>query len=94
MKPGTPEERAKRRADEYIGLLWHIAAFVIVNPFLLFLDWRTGHRIDWAYWVIIPWAVGLAFHVFAYVIGDRAHERAYERFLEKEKAKDKRDKKG
>lgn len=88
MKPGTPEERAKRRADEYVGLLWHIAAYVIVNAFLYFLDWRDNRKIDWAYWTTIPWGIGLLFHLFAYAVGDRVQERAYERFLEQERARD------
>jgi hypothetical protein len=89
MKANTPEERAKKRADEYVGLIWHIAAFVIVNAFLYFLDWRNDHRIGWAYWTTIPWGIGLTFHIFAYAIGDRVQERAYERFLAQEKAKQK-----
>lgn len=89
MKPDTPEARAKKRADEYVGLLWHIASYVIIVPFLFFLDWRADSGIDWAYWAAIPWAVGLLFHLFAYTIGDSVQERAYEHFLAREKAKQK-----
>ena len=90
MKPGTPEERAKKRADEYVGLLWHVASYIIVVPFLFLLDWHEDSRIDWAYWAAIPWAIGLIFHTFAYFIGDRFTERAYERFLEQEKQRGKK----
>lgn len=84
----TPEERARRRADEYVGLLWHIAAFVIVGIFLFFLDWRDNGSIDWAYWAVGPWSVGLIFHIVSYLMGSRFKERAYERFLEQERRKD------
>lgn len=90
MKPGTPEERAKRRAEEYIGLLWHVASYLIVVPFLFVLDWYVGSGIDWAFWVAVPWAVGLLFHLFAYATSTRLMDRTYARFLEQEKAKAKK----
>jgi hypothetical protein len=87
MKPNTPEERARKRANEYVSLLWHVASYVVVVPFLFLLDWYVDPGIQWAYWAAVPWAVGLLFHVFAYIIDDRLTERAYERFLEQEKRK-------
>jgi hypothetical protein len=89
MKMGTPEERAKKRTDEYVGLLWHAGSYVIVVPFLFLIDWYTDSTINWAYWAAIPWAVGLLFHLFAYAVGDRLTERTYQRFLEQEKRKGK-----
>ncbi len=85
MRLSTPEERAKKRADEYVGLMWHVASYVVIVPFMFLLDWYLDSGIDWAHWVAILWAVGLLFHVIAYFIGDRFTERAYERFLEQEK---------
>ncbi len=87
MNSNTPEERAKKRADEYVGLMWHIASYVVIVPFLFLLDWHLNDGIHWAYWVAIPWAVALIFHVVAYFIGGRFTERTYERFLEQEKRK-------
>lgn len=85
----SPEERASKRADDYVGLMWHLAAFIIINGFMWFLDWATGGGIEWAYWVTIPWSIGLAFHVAAYFIDDsRMRDRAYRRFLEEEQHKD------
>ena len=85
----TAEERARKRAQDYIGFMWHSAAFVIVNLFMWALDWVTGNGIEWAYWVTIPWAIGLAFHAAAYFIDDAgAEERAYRRFLQEEQQKD------
>lgn len=84
----TPEERARQRANEYVGLLWHLAAFAIVGAFLFFLDWRVDQAIDWVYWAMGPWAVGLVFHIASYNLGSRFRDRAYERFLEQEKRKD------
>ena len=83
--PTTPEERALKRAKEYVGLLWHIAAFVIVNLFLWGLDWVTGGGIEWAYWPTLGWGIGLLFHIAAYALDDTGLEtRAYHKFLAKE----------
>ena len=88
MNDSTPEQRARRRAEEYISLLWHIATYVIVVPFLFFIDWRDNQYIDWAYWAAIPWGVALVFHAASYFMGSSFRDRAYERFLEQEKRKD------
>ena len=85
----TAEDRARERAKEYVGFMWHLATFVIINLFLWTLDWVTGNGINFAYWVTAAWGVGLAFHAAAYFIDDsRAEERAYQRFLAAEQARD------
>jgi Na+/melibiose symporter-like transporter len=87
MTNTTPEERARTRAYEFVGLIWHVASYVVIVPCLFLLDWYIDRGIQWAYWAAIPWAVGLLFHIFAYIVNDRLTERAYERFLEQEKRK-------
>ncbi len=82
----TPEERARKRAEEFVGLLWHIAAFVIVNLFLWGIDIATGDGVQWAYWVTIAWSIGLLFHIAAYALDDSGFEnRMYRKFLERER---------
>jgi hypothetical protein len=82
----TPEERAANRAKEYVGLLWHLAVFIIVNGFLWTLDFLKGDGLNWAYLVTIMWGIGLAFHIAAYWLdGSGFQDRAYRRFLAKEK---------
>jgi len=84
----TPEERARRRVKEYSDMMWHVAAFAIINGFLWFLDLRTGGA-DWAYWVTIGWGIGVAFHVASYVIDTSGREgRKYQQFLAQEQAKE------
>jgi hypothetical protein len=80
----TPEERARRRADEWEGLWWHVAAYLVVNAFVWGLDWITGDGIQWAYWVTFPWLIGLLFHVAAYHIEIRGRDRKYQQFLQQE----------
>ncbi|MDX2344381.1 MAG: 2TM domain-containing protein [Acidimicrobiia bacterium] len=79
----TPEERARNRLNEFTGLMWHIATFVIVNGFLWIIVPRA------ALWVTIMWGIGLAFHIAAYFLDQSGFQsRRYERFLAEEKERD------
>ena len=80
----TPQERARERADEYSGLLWHIATFIIINGFLWLVDVMQGGGVDWAFWITIFWGIGLAFHIAWYFIDVSGEGRRYQRFLEDE----------
>lgn len=91
-KSTTPEERARRRVEEYRGLMWHAAAYVVVNAFLWALDLVTGGGLEWAYWTTIPWGLGLLFHTASYMIDSgRLTERKYEKFLAEEQHRDSSD---
>jgi hypothetical protein len=82
----TPEFRARKRLKNYTGLMWHLAVFVIVNGFLWFLDLAGGDGINWAYWVTIPWGIGLGLHVASFIIGDDDESNPrYQRYLEEER---------
>ena len=81
----TPEERARKRLNEFTGLMWHIATFVIVNGFL----WVIAPNA--ALWVTIAWGVGLAFHVAAYFLDASGFQsRRYQRFLAEEQQREDR----
>lgn len=43
-------------------LLAHTIAFVLVNAFIWLQDMAISSGLDYAYWVTIPWAIGLATH--------------------------------
>lgn len=85
----TPEERARKRTEEWQGFWWHVAAFIVVNVFLWAIDWIVVDGIQWAFWVTLPWFIGLAFHTAAYLIEVRGvSERKYEEFLRRERERD------
>lgn len=83
----SAEERARRRANDYTGMLWHLATFVIINGFLWAIDIVGGGGVEWAYWVTISWGIGLAFHVAWYFIDVSRSGRRYERMLADEQKK-------
>jgi hypothetical protein len=43
----------------------HGVIFVLVNAFLWLQDIALGGGVDYAYWVTIPWGVGLAAQIVA-----------------------------
>jgi hypothetical protein len=45
-----------------VNLLWHAGIFLVVNVFLWVQDFAVGGGLDYAYWVTIPWGVGLLIH--------------------------------
>jgi hypothetical protein len=46
------------RADLFV----HATVFVLVNAFLWIQDFAIGGGLNYAYWVTIPWGIGLALH--------------------------------
>ena len=43
-------------------LIWHSIVFVVVNGFVWIQDIAVGGGADYAYWITIPWAIGLIVH--------------------------------
>jgi len=62
-----PHEHGLR--SEFAGLMTHLAIFVLVNALLWTQDIATGGGLEYAYWVTIPWGIGLLAHIVAYMIG-------------------------
>ena len=79
-------ERVEKRLKDRNDLLYHVAAYVIVNTFLIIVWALSGAGYPWFIWTLAPWGVGLAFHVFAFFMGDR-NESARERMVQKEMEK-------
>ncbi|MBU1669897.1 MAG: 2TM domain-containing protein [Actinobacteria bacterium] len=80
------QKQAKKRVDDKIGLLSHIAAYVIINTFIFFVwgitsNWDWGN--PWFIWVLLGWGVGLAFNIFYYFSG-RKGQAAKDRMMAKE----------
>ncbi|MEM3507376.1 MAG: 2TM domain-containing protein [Candidatus Bathyarchaeia archaeon] len=44
------------------GFISHFAAYIIVNIFIVFVNFLTSPRVLWFYWVLLGWGIGLAFH--------------------------------
>ena len=59
----------------------------IINAFLFFIDYRTDRVIDWAYWPLIGWGIGLLFHglnIFIFGEGSAWKESMIRREMDRE----------
>ncbi len=62
----------QQQQSEFANLMWHIGFYVVVNAFLWIQDIAAGGGLEYAYWITIPWGIGLAAHITAYVV--EAHD--------------------
>jgi hypothetical protein len=67
--------RVRQPQSEFAGLMWHTGIFVVVNGFLWIQDIAAGGGLEYAYWVTIPWGVGLFSHALAYAFAARRGEK-------------------
>lgn len=70
------DPRVHRPRSEFAGLIWHTGIFVVVNAFLWIQDIASGGGLEYAYWITIPWGVGLIGHALAYAYSARKVEEA------------------
>jgi len=62
--------RARGRAAAQRDFYVHLVTYVVVGAFLVFIDVATGSEtdtivgLDWAYWPLGGWAVGVVLHAF------------------------------
>ncbi len=70
--------RALKRLKIKRDFGWHLATYVILNGFLIFI-WSLGGGGFWPIWVIVPWGIGLAFHAAYTFLGRPITERDIQR---------------
>lgn len=57
----APRHEATETSD-ISELIWHAGAFLVVNAFVWIQDVAIGGGVDYAYWLTIPWGIGLTIH--------------------------------
>lgn len=78
-------ERARAHVKHVRDFFYHLMVFVFVNGLLVILDVRAGLGsqpvlgLDWAYWVILAWGVGLVGHAIYAFFDDYRVQKAYEK---------------
>ncbi len=55
-------EMQKERAEAVSGFKWNIASYAVVCPALFIFDFFDGGGINWAYWPLLGWGIGVIFH--------------------------------
>jgi hypothetical protein len=82
MDPGF--EMAKKHLKMVRDFMYHLMVFVFVNGLLVILDVRAGTAdgavlgLDWAYWVILFWGMGLVGHAIYAFFGEHRLEARFE----------------
>ncbi|MDH3539685.1 MAG: 2TM domain-containing protein [Acidimicrobiia bacterium] len=75
--------RAKKRVAEVSAFYYHLMTFVFVGFFLIIIDRMTGPNdrfagLDWAFWVIIFWGLGVVGHAISVYFGESRVRKLYE----------------
>lgn len=96
MKQKTEKEfddsyiRARKHVEELKGFYYNLAAYCLVIPFLIFINYRTYWEFKWFWFSAIGWGIGLSFHAYKVFVNDGVLGRDWERrkiekFMEEEK---------
>lgn len=59
---GARVEPAQGDSADLAELIWHAGIFTVVNAFIWVQDIAIGGGVEYAYWVTIPWGIGLGIH--------------------------------
>ncbi|SMC76801.1 2TM domain-containing protein [Moheibacter sediminis] len=76
---------AKKAVEERLGFYVHLAAYILVNGYFVFLSVRSGGYF-WAIWPMVGWGIGLAFHgigVFGFFNNNSWKDKQIHKELEK-----------
>lgn len=70
----------RRRHKEFLE---HLTTYVAVNGFLIFIDVMRDRMIDWAYWPILAWGVGLVIHFGTVLFGSSEDDEEFLKWRKK-----------
>ncbi|MDB4118448.1 2TM domain-containing protein [Flavobacteriaceae bacterium] len=56
------EQELHDRAEANVAFYHHILTYVIINLGLFALDYYNNAKIDWAYFALFGWGIGLLSH--------------------------------
>lgn len=81
-------ERAKKKVEEIKGFYSNVFSYLIVIPFLIFINYRTSWEFKWFWFPLLGWGIGIAFHAFGvYGFGKSWEERKIQQILDEEERK-------
>ncbi|MEW6071425.1 MAG: 2TM domain-containing protein [Planctomycetota bacterium] len=87
-------ERARRRVQELRALYTHVILFAALSVVQFAIDWlqdRSGERsIDWAYWSLFGWGIGVAVHAWSVLgqsLGQEWERRKIEELVARDRAR-------
>jgi len=85
MKTRTKEQfddsyvRARKHVEEVKEFYYSLISYVIVIPFLAFINYWTFWDYQWFWWPMLGWGIGLMFHAYKVYVNDGVFGRNWER---------------
>lgn len=84
--------QARKQLDELKGFYYHLITYILVIPFLIFINYKTYWDFHWFWFPILGWGIGLAFHAFHVfvnnnMLGKKWEQRKIEQFMREEEEK-------
>ncbi len=78
--------RANSRMQELKAFYSNIAAYVLVIPFLIFINYMTYWDYQWFWYPLFGWGLGVAIHaVVTFGLGSEWERRKIKEIMDKEK---------
>ncbi|GLB51685.1 histidine kinase [Neptunitalea chrysea] len=82
--------KAKKRVEEIKGFYWNLFSYIVVIPFLIFVNYMTYWEFKWFWFPMFGWGIGLTIHGFSIFyrgkfFGNEWENRKIQEFLEQEK---------
>ncbi len=84
--------RARKRVDDLKNFYYHLVAYCLVIPFLIFINYKTYWGFQWFWFPVAGWALGLGFHAFSVfvdkgILGRRWEGKKIQEFMDEEEEK-------
>ena len=81
-------QKAAKRVEELKGFYSNLISYVIVIPFLAFINYYTSPQYLWFIWPMLGWGFGLSMHALkTYGIGRNWEEKQIQKILDRENSK-------
>lgn len=80
----TAYSRAKKRVEDIKGFFGNLISYCVVIPFLIFINYRTSWEIQWFWFPMVGWGMGIIFHAFGVFFAKDWEERKIKELLVKE----------
>ncbi|TNJ43536.1 2TM domain-containing protein [Tamlana fucoidanivorans] len=71
--------RARKHVEELKAFYCSIASYIIVIPFLIFINYKTYWGFKWFWFPMFGWGIGIVIHAFRVFVNDGAFGRSWEK---------------
>lgn len=85
-------KRAKKRVEAIKGFYWHLAAYLIIIPAIIFVNYKTSWEFKWFWFSTVGWGIGVLSHAFSVfwingILGKNWERNKIQQLMEKDNFK-------